>query len=223
MNQNGIEPIYSANSLVSIVAPRLPKHQIRNSTYQIVSEMGSNAVKPITNLLFLSKRFRTICGKLPKQIFVVPARSGEKTRNPIGKICLCLIALQLLLVSTGCVQRRLQIRSQPEGALVSIDRQPVGLSPVSVPYTYHGTREFQLEKDGFKTVRVQQNIQPPWFDRFPISFFSNHFAGREIRDERLFDFQLEPKEPVNEAVLFDRANEFRSNIQRGTLTAPVNR
>lgn len=137
------------------------------------------------------------------------------------RIWFSLIALQLVLPLTGCVQRRLQIRSQPEGALVSIDRQPVGLTPVSVPYTYAGTREFQLEKDGFKTVRVAQNIRPAWFDRFPISFFSNHFAGREVRDDRLFDFQMEPKEAVNEAVLFERANDFRDNIQRGTLTAPI--
>lgn len=131
--------------------------------------------------------------------------------------------MQFIVLYSGCVQRRLQIRSQPEGALVSVDRQPVGLSPVSVPFTYYGTREFQLEKDGYKTVRVEQNIQPPWFDRFPISFFSNHFAGREIRDDRLFDFELQPKEQVNEAILFERANQFRSNVQRGTLTAPIGR
>ena len=138
-----------------------------------------------------------------------------------GKPSLILIPVLIVLSITGCVQRRLQIRSLPEGALVSVDRQPVGNTPLSVPFTYYGTREIQLEKDGFKTIRVEQNIKPPWYDRFPISFFSNHFAGREIRDERLFDFQMQPKDPVNEAILIDRANDLRTDIQRGTLTAPI--
>ena len=111
------------------------------------------------------------------------------------------------------MQRRLQIRSQPEGARVAIDRQDVGLTPVSVPYTYYGTREIQLEKDGFKTVRVQQNLRSPWFERFPVSLLSNNFAGREIRDDRLFDFTLEPKQTISESVLLDRANDLRKRYQ----------
>ncbi len=133
----------------------------------------------------------------------------------------CMVLALLLPILSGCVQRRLQIRSQPEGALVSIDRQPVGATPLAVPYTYSGTREFQLEKDGYKTIRVDQNVRPAWFDRFPVSLFSNNFAFRELRDDRVFDFELEPKTPVNENVLFERANDLRTDIQRGTLTAPI--
>lgn len=140
-----------------------------------------------------------------------------------AKPSLIACSLLVLLSFTGCVQRRLQIRSQPEGALVSVDRQPVGNTPLSVPFTYYGTREIQLEKDGFKTIRVEENIKPPWYERFPVSFFSNHFAGREIRDERLFDFQMQAKDPVNETILIDRANDLRNDIQRGTLTAPIGR
>lgn len=135
----------------------------------------------------------------------------------------CLLLTIVPAIFCGCVQRRLQIRSQPEGALVSVDRQPVGATPVSVPYTYSGTREIQLEKDGFKTVRVDQNIRPAWFDLFPVSLVTNNFAFREFRDDRVFDFALEPKEAVSESVLYERANDMRQNIQRGTLTAPIDR
>ena len=128
-----------------------------------------------------------------------------------------------MLATSGCVQRRLQIRSQPEGAFVSVDRQGVGLTPISVPYTYYGTREIQLEKDGYKTVRVTQNVRPPWYERFPISLISNNLAGRELRDERLLDFALEPKQQVSESVLMDRANDLRNDIRQGTVTAPIAR
>ena len=133
------------------------------------------------------------------------------------------IILLTLVAACGCVQRRLQIRSQPEGAFVSIDRQGVGLTPISVPYTYYGTREIQLEKDGFKTVRVRQDIRPPWFERFPVSLFSNHLAGREIRDDRLLDFTMQPKQQVSEGILLERANDLRNDIKQGTVTAPIPR
>ena len=99
-----------------------------------------------------------------------------------------------VIFSTGCVQRRMLIRSQPEGAFVSVDRQGVGHTPVSVPFTYYGTREIQLEKDGFKTVRVEQDIRPPWYGVFPLSLISENFAGKEIRDQRVMDFGMEPKQ-----------------------------
>ena len=129
--------------------------------------------------------------------------------------------LLILLGTTGCVQRRLIIRSQPEGAFVTIDRQPIGLTPLSVPYTYSGTRDVQLEKDGYQTIKVQQRIDPTWYERFPISLVTENFWPRELRDERLLDFQMEPKVQVQENLLLDRANDLRGNVLRGTVAAPL--
>jgi hypothetical protein len=119
------------------------------------------------------------------------------------------------------VQRRLIVKTQPEGAFVSIDKQPVGYSPVSVPFTYHGTRELNIEKDGYKTVTVQERIRPRWYSTFPISLITENFWPREIRDQRIFDFQLQPKTATNETDLIDRANDLRLNVQRGTVASPV--
>jgi hypothetical protein len=127
----------------------------------------------------------------------------------------------LVLGSTGCVQRRLIVRSYPEGALVTIDKQQIGYSPISVPFTYSGTRDIQLEKDGFKTIKVQERIRPKPYDIFPLSLITNNFWLHELRDERLLEFQLEPREQVGENQLMDRANDLRGNVYRGTVTAPI--
>lgn len=132
-----------------------------------------------------------------------------------------LIASLILVSLSGCVQRRFIIRSQPEGAFVSIDRQQIGLTPLSVPWTYNGTREIQLEKDGYKTIKVQQRFSPNWYETFPASFVTENFWFREIRDERLMEFQMEPKTQVQGNLLLDRANDLRMNIRRGTVTAPI--
>ena len=132
-----------------------------------------------------------------------------------------LLSLATLFCQTGCVQRRLLVRSQPEGALVTIDRQVIGHTPVSVPFTYYGTREIQLERDGYKTIAVQQKIKAPWYGLFPISLLTENFWPREIRDSRVLDFQLTPKEQVQENYLLDRAQEMRTNVRQGTVTAPI--
>lgn len=135
-------------------------------------------------------------------------------------LVVCLVLL-LLANNSGCVQRRMLIRSQPEGAMVTIDRQAIGQTPVSVPFTYYGTREIQLEKDGYQTIQVRQRLRPPWYEVFPLSFLSNHFAMREVRDVRRLDFELIPKVQVSEYQLIERANQLRTDVGRGTVTAPI--
>jgi hypothetical protein len=133
---------------------------------------------------------------------------------------LAIVFLTCLFL-TGCVQRRLLVRSQPEGAFVSIDNQPIGPTPLAAPYTYSGTRQIRLEKDGFKTVEVEQRIRPAWYDTFPISLVTNNFWPHELRDERVLEFQLEPKSQADENLLLDRANQLRGDVNRGTVTAPL--
>ncbi|MFT5303096.1 MAG: hypothetical protein ACI87E_004619 [Mariniblastus sp.] len=138
------------------------------------------------------------------------------------KIVAKILVTSLILISlSGCVQRRFIIRSQPEGAFVTIDRQPIGLTPLSVPWTYNGTREIQVEKDGYKTIKVQERFQPTWYETFPASLVTENFWPQEIRDERVMDFQLEPKTQVQENLLLERANDMRMNVNRGTISVPV--
>lgn len=141
--------------------------------------------------------------------------------NAIRLVLVSSLLLLSLSSFTGCVQRRLIIRSQPEGAIVTIDNRLIGRTPLSTEYTYSGGRELKLELDGYKTVKVQERIDPTWYETFPISLVTENFAGREIRDERVLDFQMEPKVQVPENQLLDRANDLRFNVNRGGLTTPL--
>ncbi len=140
---------------------------------------------------------------------------------PVRATLPILFAVACLATSTGCVQRRLHIQTQPEGAMVLVDRQYVGHSPVSVPFTYYGTREVELQKDGYQTTRVKQRIRPPVYEMFPFSFFSENLGLRERRDVRVLDFVMEPKQPVMEHQLLDRGTQLRTDVHRGTVTGPI--
>ena len=123
---------------------------------------------------------------------------------------------------TGCVQRRLTIRSNPPGALAYVDEQEIGHTPVSTPFTYYGTRNLRLEKDGYETVRVKQKFNPPWYEIPPLDFISENFLGREVRDERFVDFQLVPRQIVPAEDLRQRAENLRNSVKHGVVTPIVN-
>jgi hypothetical protein len=135
------------------------------------------------------------------------------------------IAVSLALgmpLCTGCVNRRMTIRTNPPGALVEIDGERKGLSPVSTDFTYYGTHEITMSAPGYETLTVQQKVQTPWYQQVPVDFFSNHFLLGDVTDRRDFSFQLQPKRVMldEETQLHDRANNFRSQSQSGTVTRP---
>jgi len=109
------------------------------------------------------------------------AKIASVTSKHVGKQSrVSVLGCLVLTAFTGCVQRRLIVKTQPEGAAVIVDRKPVGYSPVSVPFTYYGTREVQIEKDGYKPIRVQERIDPKWFNRFS-AFSISSFSQKRSR------------------------------------------
>lgn len=133
---------------------------------------------------------------------------------------IAMFLLVMLATSLGCANRRLVVRTEPEGAFVTVDGYPVGYTPLATPYVYGGARDIQIELDGYKTVKVKQDLANPWYLRPPFSFITENFSPVEIRHQPVLDFQLEPKTQVNESFLMDRANQLRGNVRRGTVTAP---
>jgi hypothetical protein len=117
------------------------------------------------------------------------------------------------LADGGCVRRRLTVRSNPPGALVYIDDQEIGTTPVSTPFTYYGTRKFRLVKDGYETITAHQRFPAPWYQIPPLDFFSENALPREVRDDRVVDFHLEPQRVVPAQELLTRADELRANVQ----------
>ncbi|MEZ6128535.1 MAG: PEGA domain-containing protein [Planctomycetaceae bacterium] len=124
-------------------------------------------------------------------------------------------AILLTLLPTGCVHRRVTINSNPPGALVRIDGQDIGFTPASVDYTWYGTREVQLLKDGYETQTQLINISPPWYQRFPLDFVSDNFLGTHIRDHRRFDLQMQPRLPDIGSDVIQRGRSLRSEAMHG--------
>lgn len=50
-------------------------------------------------------------------------------------------------VITGCVQRTISITSSPSAALVMLNDEEIGRTPVSVPYRFYGVYDVRIERD----------------------------------------------------------------------------
>lgn len=77
----------------------------------------------------------------------------------------------------GCVLRSLTIDSQPSGAMVYLDDELIGETPVTTTFTYYGTRKITLEKvdaEGrllYERKIIYEKIKPPFYQILPLDFF----------------------------------------------------
>jgi hypothetical protein len=130
------------------------------------------------------------------------------------------LVLAAMLLPTGCVRRRLAVRSNPPGALVFVDNQQIGTTPCSVDFTYYGTREIRLVKPGYETLTVNQPIPTPWYEIPPIDFVSENLMPNKIMDHRTASFEMQPQLIVPTEQLLDRANQLRqATLEEATVPA----
>ncbi|MCG8650164.1 MAG: PEGA domain-containing protein [Pirellulales bacterium] len=130
-----------------------------------------------------------------------------------------LVAL-MVLPAVGCVRRRMTVRTNPPGATVSVDNQVIGTTPAATSFVYYGTREFRIEKDGYRTETIRRRIHPPWYEYPGLDFVAETLWPGELRDEHIIDVELVPMtlEPTDAVV--QRADALRLQAQTGVVTAP---
>jgi hypothetical protein len=124
---------------------------------------------------------------------------------------------------SGCVERRMTIRTNVDnqgGALVYLDNEEVGISPVSTGFTYYADREIRLVKDGYETVTLVQPICAPWWDSLLLEFFTENLCPFTLRDERQFHYELPAVAAVSSSEVIQRGSQLRSEGQMGAEVVP---
>ena len=134
--------------------------------------------------------------------------------TPFCRNVLLLVSLGIV-ASSGCVHRRLTIRSPPTGAQVFVDGKEAGFTPTAVDFTYSATREVRLVKPGFETQTFKVPLAPPWYQLPPLDFFSDNLSPGSVSDRREMRFTLQPQVVVPQNELIDRANSLRNEARIG--------
>ncbi len=133
-----------------------------------------------------------------------------------------LAIVAIIFVSAGCVTRTITVKTNPSNALVYIDSELEGESPVTIPFTYYGTRKIMIEKrDGegrltHERMTAFEKIKAPLYNIFPLDFFSEILWPREIKDDHILSYDLVKLNPPSikeqQEKLLKNAEELRQRI-----------
>ncbi|MCD4831542.1 MAG: PEGA domain-containing protein [Anaerohalosphaeraceae bacterium] len=109
----------------------------------------------------------------------------------------------------GCVQRKLTINTTPSDAIVILNDEEIGRSPVTVGFEWYGDFSVQVEKPGYQTLATHREIKRPVRDRFPFDLFTDLFGSNRINSYE-WSFELEPYQEPNKDELIKAAEKLRA-------------
>ena len=132
----------------------------------------------------------------------------DKWNMPILMVVVAAVAVLL----GGCVERRLTINTKPQDALVVLNDEEIGQSPVTVPFNWYGDYNVRISKEGFQTLKTHRRLKSPWYDKFPWDFFAQIVSPKKIRDSYEWTFELAPKQPPDREQLIQRAHDLKERI-----------
>jgi hypothetical protein len=116
----------------------------------------------------------------------------------------------------GCVQRTMTIESDPPGALVELNGQEIGRTPLTQDFLWYGRYDVHLRLDGHQTIKTTANVRSPLWQIPPIDLLAELMPMR-LHDHQRFYYQLTPTSPDTEdpASLVQRAENLRRAAEVG--------
>lgn len=140
-------------------------------------------------------------------------------RRIVSTLLIATIGLSL----TGCgVQRELVFTSNPKNALIYLNGEEIGRTPVEHEFLWYGKYDVIVRKEGYVTARTTTKVKPPWWQWVPFDFFAELMPIR-LRDKQIFTYSLLPAstQPADAELMLENANEYRAKLRGVGSTQPV--
>jgi hypothetical protein len=117
----------------------------------------------------------------------------------------------------GCVERRIWIDTEPQGALVWVNDAQVGRTPVDVAITHEGTYDLRIEKEGYEPLVTPATTSGPIWDTVPLDLIVE-ILPINARNETRWKFTLVRRDD-SENALVDRATGLRDRLRGESMRA----
>ncbi len=117
--------------------------------------------------------------------------------------------LSAVLLTAGCVERKLTIVTEPKDAVVWLNDEEVGVTPVTVNFNWYGDYAVRIEKPGYEILNTHRELQRPQHDKFPFDFFAQVLWPEKIVDEYTWTFELTPFQPASPEALIKAAQQMQ--------------
>lgn len=125
---------------------------------------------------------------------------------------LVVMLLAAVCFTLGCVERTISVTSDPPGALVYLNDQEVGRTPVSVPFTFYGMYGVRLEHEGFQPVDTQREAVAPWWEAPGPDLIAELVPNNRV--EIGWHFNMDLQAAADEDRVIDRASQLRAMLRR---------
>jgi hypothetical protein len=126
-----------------------------------------------------------------------------------------MLSLVLAVPLCGCVERTMKIQTDPPGALVLVNDEEVGVSPVTCSFLWYGDYDIILRKPGYQTLKTHYRVPAPWYQWPPFDLVAETMVPAQIHDEHVLPtFVLEPAEDPAVSDVVERAVELRGRTLR---------
>ncbi|MEN8148572.1 MAG: PEGA domain-containing protein [Planctomycetota bacterium] len=128
-----------------------------------------------------------------------------------------LLLLAAFTALAGCVERKMIIRSEPDGAEVWINRseEPVGTTTHEQEFDQHGTFAVRLEKEGYLPLETAAPVPTPWYSYPVLDFITEVLWPGTIHDHHEFDFTLRKRDaPKDWAEAEDEVKRDREAVMK---------
>ena len=140
---------------------------------------------------------------------MAPRRS--RRRSP------ALLPLLPALLVVGCVgvRRELTVESEPAGALVYLNGEEVGRTPLTHPFLYYGTMDVKLRKEGYETLEDRPRVWAPFWQVPPLDLVAEAFS---FTDRHRLSYEMTPqRQDVDPAELVRRGTQLRGQLQSSAV------
>jgi hypothetical protein len=114
------------------------------------------------------------------------------------------------LMCCGCVERLITITSEPSGALVHLNDEEVGRTPLTVPFTFYGTYDVRLETEGYEPLWTMRKAKAPWWETPPVDLLVE--ALPSAKSHLTWHFKMETEAPEDEQALLGHARQIRAMV-----------
>jgi hypothetical protein len=130
-----------------------------------------------------------------------------------------LLLLATPLLTVGCVQRTMTINSDPPGAVVVMNDQELGRTPLTKGFTWYGTYDVQVRMEGYETLSKKEPVIAPVWQWPPFDLAAELWPGH-LKDERHLLYTLKPvaTTQVSPQTMLARSAELQSKLESSQYT-----
>ena len=129
-----------------------------------------------------------------------------------SSIALLTFSLCAFLLVSGCLERKLTINTEPQGALIILNDEEIGVSPVTASFEWYGDYNVRISKEGFETLKTHRELKGPWYDYFPFDFFAQIVNPEQIVDSYEWTFALTQQRQPSREELIQNARKLKKQL-----------